>query len=133
MAVTASAGYESEENYKRLEARDQDAYIKPQNYERSKTCQYRNNAYLRDNISHDPDMDTYTCRIGNAFTRQYEKMNKKQIRVKPLLPCTNAPAAKIVRKKYCVPRPRVNRQMQVSSDSLALRQTSLERITSDLG
>jgi len=36
-AVTADAGYESEENYKVLKTRKQVDYIKPQNYEKSKT------------------------------------------------------------------------------------------------
>ena len=35
--VTADAGYESEENYTYFESKKQTCYIKPQNYERSKT------------------------------------------------------------------------------------------------
>ena len=37
MDVTADAGYESEENYTYFENKSTECYIKPQNYERSKT------------------------------------------------------------------------------------------------
>ena len=67
---------------KKLEARGQTAYIKPQNYERSKTRKYRNNAYLRDNMTYDPATDTYTCPAGNTFVRQYEKKEEKQIGIR---------------------------------------------------
>ena len=36
-SVTADAGYESEENYLYLENNNYEVYIKPQNYEKSKT------------------------------------------------------------------------------------------------
>lgn len=39
--VTADAGYESEENYSYFEGISTDCYIKPQNYERSKTKSIR--------------------------------------------------------------------------------------------
>jgi hypothetical protein len=57
--VTLDAGYESEENYKMLETRNQIAYIKPQNYERSKSRKYRSNAYLRENMPYNHTTDTY--------------------------------------------------------------------------
>ena len=132
-ALTADAGYESEENYKALEERGQTAYIKPQNYERSKTRRYRNNACLRDNMPYDPDMDTYTCPSGNTFTRQYEKKKKSKsgyesnVTVYECSGCGECP-----QKALCT-RAKGNRQLQVSKDFLALRQASLERITSDWG
>jgi len=39
--VVADAGYESEENYLFIEKNGQTAYIKPQNYEISKTRKYK--------------------------------------------------------------------------------------------
>ena len=132
-ALTADAGYESEENYKKLEARGQTAYIKPQNYERSKTRKYRNNAYLRDNMTYDPATDTYTCPAGNTFVRQYEKKKKSKsgyesnVTVYECSGCGECP-----QKALCT-RAKGNRQLQVSKDFLALRQASLKRITSDWG
>lgn len=46
--VTADAGYESEENYTYFENKNQKCYIKPQNYERSKTRKFKNNMALRE-------------------------------------------------------------------------------------
>lgn len=42
-SVTADAGYESEENYLYLQNNNYEAYIKPQNYEKSKTKKFKNN------------------------------------------------------------------------------------------
>ena len=41
--VIADAGYQSEENYKCLEKQKQTSYIKPQNYEKSKCKNFKNN------------------------------------------------------------------------------------------
>jgi len=131
--VTADAGYESEENYKTLEERGQTAYIKPQNYERSKTRKYRSNAYLRDNMPYDPDTDTYICPAGNTFTPRYEKKKRSKsgyesnVTVYECSGCGECP-----QKALCT-QAKGDRQLQVSKDFLALRQASLERITSDWG
>ena len=42
MRMKEDAGYESEENYAFLESNGQTAYIKPANYEISKTRKYKN-------------------------------------------------------------------------------------------
>ena len=46
--VTADAGYESEENYSYPEEKDIGCYIKPSNYERSKTKKFKSNMALRE-------------------------------------------------------------------------------------
>ena len=131
--VTTDAGYESEENYKRLEERNQIAYIKPQNYEKSKSRKYRNNAYLRDNLPYDPAADTYTCPAGNTFEHIYDTKRKSKsgfeskITVYECFGCGACP-----QKALCT-KADGNRRLQVSKDFIALRNASLERITSDLG
>jgi len=47
--IVADAGYESEENYAFLKANDQEAYIKPQNYEIAKTRKYKKDISRREN------------------------------------------------------------------------------------
>ena len=132
-AVVADAGYESEENYKRLSQRNQVAYIKPQNYERSKTRKYRNNAYLRDNMPYDSTADTYTCPAGNAFERIGEAKRKSKsgyeaaITVYECFGCSSCP-----RKSLCT-RAKGNRRLQVSKDFLAFRQEAQQRITTEQG
>ena len=132
-AVTADAGYESEENYKRLEERGQAAYIKPQNYERSKTRRYRNNAYLIDNMPYCPETDTYICPAGNVFTRQYEKKKKRKSGYETTVTVYECSGCEECPQKALCTRAKGNRQLEVAKDFLALRQASLERITSELG
>jgi len=132
-SATLDAGYESEENYKALKSRNQAAYIKPQNYEKSKTRKYKTNAYLRENMPYDPLADTYTCPAGHLFNYIYttKKRNKSgfesTLTVYECTECTHCP-----QKKDCT-RAKGNRRISVSKDFIALRQESLERITSEKG
>jgi transposase len=131
--VAADAGYESEENYKVLKSRNQAAYIKPQNYEQSKTRKYKTNAYLRENMPYDSETDTYTCPAGNLFTYSYTSKRKStsgfesQITHYECHACQNCP-----QKSHCT-RAKGNRKISVSKDFIALRQASRDRITSEHG
>jgi transposase len=132
-AVTTDAGYESEENHKGLEQRGQAAYIKPQNYERSKSSRYRNNAYLREHMQYDAQEDTYTCPAGNLFTPQGETKRRSKSGYETtvtLYECSGCEGCS--QKKLCT-RAKGNRRMEVSKDFAALRQAALERITSEQG
>ncbi len=62
--IVADAGYESEENYVFLEKNGQSSYIKPTNYEISKTRKYKTDISRRENMSYDKETDTYTCKNG---------------------------------------------------------------------
>jgi len=131
--ITGDAGFESEENYKGLKKREQTAYIKPQNYERSKTRKYKTNAYLRENMPYDPENDTYTCPNGNTFSAMYTTKRRStsgfesEITVYECNGCNGCPL-----KKDCT-RAKENRKITVSKDFQQLRAGSLERITSDYG
>lgn len=59
--IVADAGYESEENYSYIEKEGQVAFIKPSNYEISKTRKYRNDISNRDNMVYDAEIDCYIC------------------------------------------------------------------------
>ena len=74
--IVADAGYESEENYLFLEENGQLAYIKPQNYEISKTRKYRQDIGRMENMKYDEKADCYYCKNGQALTVQYEKREK---------------------------------------------------------
>jgi len=131
--VTLDAGYESEENYKALKSRGQAAYVKPQNYEKSKTRKHKTNAYLRENMPYDPEADTYTCPAGHLFEYIYTTTKKNPsgfestITVYECCNCTHCP-----QKSQCT-KAKGNRRISVSKDFISLRQESLERITSDKG
>ena len=65
--IIADAGYESEENYRYLEAHKQAAYIKPANYETRKSLRSRKDIGLRENMQYDAAADTYTCANGKKL------------------------------------------------------------------
>ena len=62
--VVTDAGYESEENYLFIEENGQTAYIKPQNYEISKTRKYKKDISRRENMEYHADRDSYICLNG---------------------------------------------------------------------
>ena len=129
-SVTGDAGFESEENYKGLKQRNQTAYIKPQNYEKSKTRKYKSNAYLRENMPYDPDEDVYTCPEGNFFSYSHTTTRKSvsgfesEVTVYECHGCSECP-----QKSLCT-RAKGNRKIYVSKDFIDLRDESRDRITS---
>jgi len=131
--IVADAGYESEENYARLRVRGQAAYIKPQNYEKSKTRTYRNNVYLHDNMPYDTDTDTYTCPAGNTFRRLYKTTRKSKSGYESAVTVYECSGCERCQQKALCTRAKGNRQIRVSKAFLSLRQESLERITTELG
>jgi transposase len=66
--IVADAGYESEENYVYLKDNDQLAFIKPANYEISKTRKYKNDISRIDNMEYCEDGDYYICRNNKKLT-----------------------------------------------------------------
>lgn len=66
--IVADAGYESEENYSYLEESKQISYIKPSNYEKSKTKKYRKDFRLPENMEYDAGQDEYICRNGKRLS-----------------------------------------------------------------
>ena len=131
--VTADAGYESEENYTYFEHRETECYIKPQNYERSKTRKYKSNMALRENMEYDPVADEYTCQQGRKLRVQYEGIRKSKSGFESTVTyyecedCSHCPS-----RKQCT-RSKGNRKLQVSKEFIAQRAQSLERITSEKG
>ena len=74
--VTADAGYESLDNYLYLEENGQISFIKPQNYEQSKTKKYRSQIGRMENMAYDEDADTYTCAMGKTLSLVRESKDK---------------------------------------------------------
>ena len=131
--VTLDAGYESEENYTWFEERGQTCYIKPQNYERSKTRKFKNDMNLRENMPYDAEKDEYTCQNGKKLRAGYtgKRISKSgfesEITYYECESCEGCPY-----KKSCT-RAKGNRKMQISKEFLRQRKESLERITSPTG
>ena len=62
LKIVADAGYESEENYSFIEENKQIAFIKPANYEISKTRKFKNYISKIENMYYNEEEDFYTCR-----------------------------------------------------------------------
>lgn len=76
--ITADAGYESEENYVLPEANGQLSYIKPTNYEISKTRRYRNDIGKIENMEYDAESDVYICRNAKRLTPDHVRHCKSK-------------------------------------------------------
>ena len=139
--IVADAGYESEENYLFLEENGQLAYIKPQNYEISKTRKYRQDIGRMENMKYDEKADCYYCKNGQMLTVQYEKREKtasgyrRTVTVYRSNGCSGCPFKTECIKGNNCKTPMEDRQkvLYVSKKMKEKRQETLERITSDYG
>lgn len=139
--IVADAGYESEENYSYIEKEGQVAFIKPSNYEISKTRKYRNDISNRDNMVYDAEKDCYTCSQGKCLpaveTRQ-RKTASGYISEKTVYrceSCTDCPVKKecIKGRNWKVPESERVKSLEVARKFERQRAECLERITSEQG
>lgn len=77
--LIADAGYASEENFTYLEQHGQNAYIKPQNYEISKTRKYKSDQYRPEHMKYNINADEYICpnnkKLKYIYTSKYTTNN----------------------------------------------------------
>lgn len=76
--VVTDAGYENEENYSYLEENGQIAFIKPANYELSKTRKYQKDIGRIENMAYDEGKDTYTCVNGKELRYSHIKRDRSK-------------------------------------------------------
>ena len=132
--VIADAGYESRENYMYLEENGQESYIKPANYEISKTRAYKANKFSIENMHYDKEADTYTCANGDVLYFSHEKTEKSangyeiNVRYYRNRSCEGCPYA-----GKCHRSARGFREIKVSPEFIRQRKKSLENITTDEG
>ena len=139
--ITADAGYESEENYLFLESNGQLSYIKPANYEISKTRKYRNDIGKIENMEYDEEADVYTCRNDQKLTVDHIRHSKSKtgyMSEKTIYKCENCDNCPY--KKECIkgnncktPLEERTKTLQVAKMFLKYRQEDLERILSEEG
>ena len=139
--VVADAGYESEENYLFIEENGQTAYIKPQNYEISKTRKYKKDISRRENMEYHADRDSYICRNGRELTVTNERRSKTAsgyVSVKTYYKssdCTGCPyKIECIKGNNCkTPMEKRNKVLMVSKTMSQKRAEDLKRITSEYG
>ena len=139
--ITADAGYESEENYLFLEGNGQLSYIKPANYEISKTRKYRNDIGKIENMEYDEEADVYTCRNNQKLTVDHISHSKSKtgyVSEKTIYKCENCESCSY--KNECIkgnncktPLEERTKTLQVAKTFLKYRQEDLKRILSEEG
>ena len=139
--IVADAGYESEENYVFIEENQQLAFIKPQNYEISKTRKYKQDISRMENMVYNAENDTYHCQNGQLLTAQYEKKEKtasgykRTVTVYRCNHCQGCPCkSECIKGNNCkTPMEERQKVLYVSKVMKEKRKETLNRITSDYG
>lgn len=139
--IVADAGYESEENYLFLERNGQTAFIKPMNYEISKTRKYRNDIGKIENMEYHAEKDFYVCRNGQELKMEYFRYSKSKtgyVSKKNIYKCRDCSGcpykSECIKGNNCkTPFEERNKVLQVARTFLKYRQEDLERIISDEG
>lgn len=137
--ITADAGYESEENYLFLEANNQIAFIKPANYEISKTRKYKNDIGKIENMEYDKISDFYTCKNNRKLTVSHIRHNKTKtgyVSEKTIYTCENCSdcpyKSDCIKDNNCkTPLGERTKVLQVAKTFIKHRKEDLERIISD--
>ena len=137
--ITADAGYESEENYLFLEANNQIAFIKPANYEISKTRKYKNDIGKIENMEYDKISDFYTCKNNRKLTVSHIRHNKTKtgyVSEKTIYTyenCSDCPyKSDCIKDNNCkTPLGERTKVLQVAKTFIKHRKEDLERIISD--
>lgn len=139
--IVADSGYESEENYLFIENNQQVAYIKPANYEISKTRKYKTDISRRENMTYDEETDIYLCKVGKKLTVTGLKNSKSKtgyISEKTQYTCEDCSNCEF--KKECikgnnskVPLEERTKRLEVSKVFQQKRAEDLERILTDEG
>ncbi|WP_073997465.1 IS1182 family transposase [Anaerococcus urinomassiliensis] len=76
--VVEDAGYESEENYVYLAENNLTSYIKPSNYEQSKTRKYKKEQEFKQSLIYDENQDKYISLEGKFFVRCKDRYDTKK-------------------------------------------------------
>lgn len=74
----ADSGYDCQQNYEYLAKQQIAAYIKPQNYELSKTLKYRKDIGRKENMIYDADQDCFICSRAKKLELKYIRSRKNQ-------------------------------------------------------
>ena len=131
--LIADAGYESEENYDYLKRNHITSYIKPSNYEYSKTKKFQREMEFRLTMDYDKEKDEYTCKGGRKLRFSGNKHKKgftgyeSTIKIYRCESCEGCPYyGKCYKGQY-------TKSIQVSEVFDAFRQESRDNITSEKG
>ena len=132
--IVADAVYESEENYVYLKENNQNAYIKPQTYEREKIRKFKNDiSSKRENMTYLCHSNEYICHNQRKlkYTTSYNRKTTSGYMKKiDIYECENCQDCNL--KTKCT-KSKYNKKLHVPQLFIELRKKSLENITENLG
>ena len=139
--ITTDAGYESEENYAFLEGNGQLSYIKPANYEISKTRRYKKDIGKIENMEYDAETDVYICRNAKRLAPEHVRHSKSKtgyVSEKTIYKCEDCNGcpykAECIKGNNCkTPLEERTKTLQAARTFLKYRQEDLKRILTDEG
>lgn len=132
--IIADAGYASEENYTYLESEEQNAYIKPADYEISKKRKYKNDIYRKENLFYDETGDYFVCPNGKKLIFAYDSKRKSQNGYETTRrnyiceDCSGCP-----HREKCYKGKYENRKIAFSPTMARQKKEATQRITADEG
>ena len=139
--IVADSGYESEENYLYIETNNQLSYIKPANYEISKTRKYQADISRIENMEYNAEDDYYTCKNGKRLyvSKMIKRKSKTGYESEKTI-YTSEDCSNCLYKNSCIkgnncktPLEDRVKNLELSKLFNRLRKDSLERITSNEG
>lgn len=139
--VIADAGYESEENYVYLKENGQLSFIKPSNYEISKTSKYKNDISRIENMEYNEAGDYYVCKNNKKLTatrlvkRKSRTGYESEKTIYTCEDCSNCSyKSKCIKGNNCkTPLDERTKNLETSKLFNVLRKEDLERIVSQEG
>jgi len=75
-AITADAGYGSEENYEYLENNNIEAFVKYNYFHKEQTEKWKTDISKQDNLYYDPKQDCFYCPMGQKMTNIGNRVRK---------------------------------------------------------
>ena len=139
LKIVADSGYESEENYSFIEENNQLSFIKPANYEISKTRKYQNDISKQENMNYNYDGDYYICRnkkklyAQKIITRKSRTGYKSRKTIYTCADCSQCPYKKdCIKGHNCkIPLEDRTKKFEISKKFNLQRKEDLKRIISD--
>ena len=131
--VIADAGYESEENYMYLSKHNQKSYIKPQNYEKSKSKKFKEDISKRENMAYNIEEDYYICAYGKKLVPVSSKFKTSKSGYKSIVTIYESESCDECPYKNKCTKAKGNKRLHVSKDFIKKRKESLNNITTPKG
>ena len=134
--VVADSGYESLGNYRYLEQNNQEAFIKPNNYESSRTRKFKAQIGRAENMAYYAQEDYYLCKKGRILakvstsTEHNKDGTTREVTRYRCEDCSECP----YRAACCKARdPNKQKELVVCREFIEFREASLKRITTEEG